>query len=71
LLEDMPLSAKVKGALMGRDNAYRPIYELILNYENADWGKVATLAAQLGLQEQEIPEAYEEAIKWVESPFWF
>ena len=71
LLEDLPLTDIVKDALLGKKNLYRQLFDLGLSYETGDWPQVAHLAQQLGIPEQSLPELYAEAIRWVESPFWF
>ncbi len=71
IMEEMPLSDKVKNALLGQKNLYRQIFDLGLSYEQGNWGQVAALASQVGVPEEEMPGIYAEAILWVESPYWF
>jgi len=71
VLDDIPLTEKVKGALLGHDNDYRRLFDLVVNYETASWEKVAALAAQLKVELQELPVLYAEAIDWVDRPLWF
>ena len=71
VLDDIPLTEKVKGALLGHDNDYRQLFDLVVNYETASWEKVAALAAQLKVELQELPVLYAEAIDWVDRPLWF
>ncbi len=71
LLEDLPFSGKLREALLGHDNPYRPVFQLVCHYEKGAWQQVRQLAGQLRLNDSALPLHYAEAIKWLESPFWF
>jgi EAL and modified HD-GYP domain-containing signal transduction protein len=66
ILDGMPLSDDLKGALLGEMNGYRKVLELVLKYENADWEGVAQWASQMRLDEAVIPRIYAEAIQVAE-----
>jgi EAL and modified HD-GYP domain-containing signal transduction protein len=66
ILDGMPLSDSLKGALLGEMNGYRKVLELVLRYESADWEGVAQWASQIRLNEAVIPQIYAEAIQVAE-----
>ena len=66
ILDGMPLSDSLKGALLGEMNGYRKVLELVLRYESADWEGVAQWASQMRLNEAVIPQIYAEAIQVAE-----
>ncbi|MEW6387567.1 MAG: HDOD domain-containing protein [Thermodesulfobacteriota bacterium] len=71
ILDDIPLTEKVKAALLGHSNDYRTLFDLVVNYETAAWEQVSNLAEQLSLEMQELPVLYAESINWVDRPLWF
>ncbi|MHB8126502.1 MAG: EAL and HDOD domain-containing protein [Desulfitobacteriaceae bacterium] len=62
ILKELPISEVVKAALLGSDNQFRDIYELILSYEKADWKKFSEYALKLRLDETLIPNLYLKAL---------
>jgi EAL and modified HD-GYP domain-containing signal transduction protein len=65
ILEDVPLQKELKEALLGRSNAYRKIFDLVVAYERGQWPEVFLLAKDLKLQEEELPEAYAYSLDWL------
>lgn len=64
VLEGLPLDREIKAALLGAPGKLRPLYELMLAQENADWAKCGEIAARIRIREPEIAEAYLESIRW-------
>jgi EAL and modified HD-GYP domain-containing signal transduction protein len=64
LLAEIALDAAVKQALSGEENLLRPVYDLVLAHERADWARVTAAAAALGLAETALAETYWQAIEW-------
>ena len=57
----------VKDALTGQDNALRPIYDLMLAYEQGYWQEVSEIATQIGLERSDLPGLYLPAVEWASS----
>jgi len=64
LMRDLPLSSEISTALLGKESPYQPIYNLICAYERSDWKQVSRLADRLCVSEENITEAYIEAVAW-------
>jgi len=64
ILGSLPVAKDVRDALLGNPNPLRDVYEYGLAYERGDWNTVAEQASVLGLNEQNIPELYRQAIEW-------
>ena len=63
VLAELPINEEIKAALLGADNRFRDIFELILGYEKADWIKFSEYALKLKLDERLVPELYHKALK--------
>lgn len=66
LLEELPVAAEIKGALLGRPTILGMAYKLTLSYEQAKWEEVSNLTEKLGLQEEELPLLYGQAVSWTD-----
>ena len=64
VLDNVPVDAECKAALLGNAGTLRPFYQLMLAQESGEWKAVSELSAQLGLNETEIGDAYWEAMQW-------
>ncbi|OEH85324.1 hypothetical protein BHU72_04305 [Desulfuribacillus stibiiarsenatis] len=64
-ISDLPLSEDVKDCLLGKENQFRTILDIILTIEKADWHHLSALIATIPIQNQELPDIYLEAIDWV------
>lgn len=62
ILQDLPIAEDIKAALLGEENIFRSISELILCYEKADWKNFSSFSKRLGLREEEIPPIYANAV---------
>lgn len=69
VLPQMPIAEDVKDALLGKDNVFRSIYNLIISYESGDWIRFSNLAKELKLEEKLVPEMYLKSIEWVNEFF--
>jgi c-di-GMP-related signal transduction protein len=67
LLATLPLAADVSQALVGQPVPIRPIYELVLAYEQADWATVAKCAHALGLAASDVQADYFQALEWADT----
>jgi EAL and modified HD-GYP domain-containing signal transduction protein len=64
LLERLPIDREIKAALLGAPSRLRPLYELVLAHESANWAKCGEIANRFHIPEQKIAEAYLESVKW-------
>jgi c-di-GMP-related signal transduction protein len=64
-ITEMPISQDVREALLGTDNQFRDVLELIISYEIGDWDKFSIYAKKLNFEESEAPELYIKSLEWV------
>jgi c-di-GMP-related signal transduction protein len=69
VLADLPLSADVKGALMGKKDGYGRVLGLALAYERAEWDRLPAAMGTLSLDVTKLPGFYKEAVSWVSQIF--
>jgi c-di-GMP-related signal transduction protein len=63
VLRSLPVSPEVKIALVGGENRFRDVYELLLSLERAEWSQLSTHVQRLGCLEESIPHSYESALQ--------
>lgn len=63
-LSHIPIADDIKDALLGHNNKFRDVYELITAYEAGDWGRFAEFAKKINLDEAIAPELYIKALEW-------
>jgi c-di-GMP-related signal transduction protein len=66
ILEDLPIQAPIKEALLGKHNVFRVVLDLTISYEKANWMDFPSIASRLGIEESEIPKLYADSIEWVD-----
>lgn len=66
VLAGLPVSAELKGALLGTDAAspLRRLLDCAAAYERGHWQRALDAAASLGIDHARLPRAYEEALHW-------
>lgn len=64
LLKELPLSAEVKWALLGRENRFSIYLQAALLYENAQWDQYAKTAQAIGLSQEQVPALYFDTLAW-------
>jgi len=62
VLQHLPVSKEIRGALTGVSGRYRDIYEVLLAYERGDWTVLSAAALRACLDEKRIPECYLGAV---------
>jgi len=65
VLVDIPVNDDIKKALLGRPSRYRPVFEVVLDYESGTWEQLAHSARHVGLHEQFLPDLYLRSVRWV------
>lgn len=58
VLEEVPVAEEIKAALLRREGRCGKLYELVLNYESANWNAITDLAEELGIPNQVITNVY-------------
>lgn len=69
LIEEMSLPEAIGKTLFGEETALSPIYNLALAFERADWDVITQLTKEIGVAEQAVPEAYQDAVLWSRGVF--
>ncbi|GAB4270390.1 EAL and HDOD domain-containing protein [Thermincola ferriacetica] len=64
ILADLPICEQVKKALLGQACRYYDVLTMIKAYEKADWATFFRYAGDFGLNENEMPELYVQALEW-------
>jgi EAL and modified HD-GYP domain-containing signal transduction protein len=64
ILAELPLDAAIKAALMGEENRYRQVFDVVLDYERGDWRNFSRSAGKLELDEKKAVALYLEAVEW-------
>lgn len=64
-LKEIPVSEEIKDALLGIDNDYKLIHDLVLSYEQGNFQKVLEITQSFNIDPQEITGAYIKALNGV------
>lgn len=63
-LVDIPIAEDIKLALLGKENVFKGIIDLILSYEKGDWENFSNISKDLKVDEMKVATMYTEALKW-------
>jgi len=66
LMEELPISTKVKDAIVGKKGLYRDVLQLIVSYEEGRWNMVDLYCRKLKLGKEFITNSFVSSIKWSE-----
>ncbi len=66
VLEDLPLATEIKSALLGGDNAFRHVLDIVLAYESGEWEQFTQSASALDLGEHKVPGLFGESVAWAD-----
>ncbi|MES2306640.1 MAG: HDOD domain-containing protein [Gemmatimonadota bacterium] len=69
LLQEMSLSEDVREALRGEATALGECLAMVTAYDQGDFSRAESLAAERGLDSEELPAAYTKSIAWVDEIF--
>ena len=64
ILEKLPLSEDIKGALLGDEGHLRDFFELVLAYEKADWDKIFVYTDKLKIHQPGLHDKYIKSLEW-------
>ena len=65
VLKEIPVDEKIKKALLGLSCRYRPIFEVVLDYESGTWEQLANSARAVRLHENFLPDIYLRSVQRV------
>lgn len=65
VLQDLTVDSEIKKALLGRESRYRPIFEVVLDYESGTWEQLEESCRRCGLHENFLPDLYLHSVRWV------
>jgi EAL and modified HD-GYP domain-containing signal transduction protein len=65
VLVQIPIDEEIKKALLGKPSRYRPVFEVVLDYESGTWEQLAHSARHIGLHEDYLPDLYLRSVRWV------
>jgi EAL and modified HD-GYP domain-containing signal transduction protein len=63
-LEQLPLSAEIKSAILSNEGQLAEYLNLVEAYEQAQWQLASDIKAKLSLDTNAIPSAYHDAVQW-------
>lgn len=66
IFDSISIAKNVKAALLGEENDYRDVYNIVTSYETADWEQFSQWAAKLHVSEEKMPELYVKAVEWAD-----
>jgi EAL and modified HD-GYP domain-containing signal transduction protein len=66
VLAQVPVDKEIKAALLGQAGVLRPIYQLMLAQESAEWAQSSSLAKQLHLTDEQVTEHWWQALQWAQ-----
>jgi c-di-GMP-related signal transduction protein len=66
LVTQVPVDKEIKAALLGQQGTLRPIYQLMLAQESAEWERSSALAKQLNLSDEEVSQDWWQGLQWAE-----
>jgi len=66
LMKDLPISKKIKDAIMGKKGIYRDVLQLIISYEEGRWNMVDLYCRKLSLEKEIVSTSFISSIKWGE-----
>ncbi|MCP5103121.1 MAG: HDOD domain-containing protein, partial [bacterium] len=65
ILEELPLDALIKDALLEKKGVLKDVLDIVVAYERADWQEVARLSVLLQLPQANLVNHYIESVNWV------
>jgi EAL and modified HD-GYP domain-containing signal transduction protein len=65
-LAAIPLASEIRETLLGRRTILSPVWNLVLAYERAEWGRLKDLADLADVSVGRLPGLYRNAVQWVD-----
>lgn len=67
LMRKLPLSERIKRALVDGTSELAGYINLAICYEKGDWAGVGNMASKIGIEEKKLSELYLDAVGWADS----
>jgi EAL and modified HD-GYP domain-containing signal transduction protein len=67
VVEQVPLAADVKAALLGEANPLRAFLDLVVAYEQGEWGRVDACRQHVPVRTEDLPALYFDALSWADA----
>lgn len=64
ILEELPVVADVRAALLGSAGLFQDIYQLSLAYEQGNWQRVFACAGKLNIEKERLPVLHVSSLAW-------
>ena len=64
ILGELPLDPKVKTALLGDENRFRDVLDVVLDYEKGDWKNLTFSAEKSNLDVKKMVTLYLDSVDW-------
>ncbi len=64
VLEKIPLDHATKAVLLGEPSELRPVFQLMLAHESAEWEAAGELSARLHLDSEQVAADYRQEQQW-------
>ncbi len=64
VLDELPLSADIRAALLGESNGARTLLDAVVAYEQGSWDQAQASAERSALDPTLLPWAYSDALSW-------
>jgi c-di-GMP-related signal transduction protein len=64
ILDEIAVSPQIGAAILDTSTELGKIRALVMAYETARWDVVTETAKQLSIAEDQLPELYQQALKW-------
>jgi len=65
ILDELLVGEEIRKALLGHPSRYRPIFEVVLDYESGSWEHLEHSARAIGMHENFLPDIYLQSLQWV------
>jgi EAL and modified HD-GYP domain-containing signal transduction protein len=69
VLLDFPVSEEVKMALLGSNNRFRGVLDVVTAYERGEFDRAVELAVNAGIDPAKVLDCYNEAVAWADQIF--
>ena len=69
ILEEMPIKADIKAAILGSEGQFAELLSMVKVYEDGNWEPLLASASKLGVSEDLVAGLYFDALDWTQNLF--
>lgn len=66
VLREIAIREEIRDALLGKVNALRDVFELVLHYERGYWEEIGSAVTRPGMSDDAMPTLYLESVDWAQ-----